>query len=564
MDADNLIKEDTGQYAVREILDVLMGHGVETIVLSPGSRNAPLLIGSAAREGLKKYIINDERTAAFTALGIGIATQKPVALACTSGTALYNYAPAIAEAFYQHVPLIVLTADRPAEWVGQDSQTLRQPDALTGIVKRSYDLASYPELSDSSNLSENRDKRWYINRIANNAMYHALSRQPGPVHINLQFAVPFNNTIEYHDSDARIIDYIDSDTSMAPHLMRPIAEYILERKVLIIAGQMAANHKLNRSISDFIKFPNVALLANPTSNLHTDTHNCLSNGIWYEIDEKELKDRTPDVAICIGGIPVSERLKSFIRNSSKTEVWTLGDNSADYDGLMRLKRHYEISPERFFSGLGSMCRHLIRKGYKITDNSYGSFWKQQLDKCKQSNDRLIAQEKWNELSVIGYITTHLPSGVNLFLSNGMTIRNASRFIGIPPHNCMANRGVSGIEGTNATAFGASLAYKGTTILITGDMSFSYCPEVLSLSRLGGDLRIIVINNKGGEIFRQVKTTRDLECREEYFCSDPCLSVKGLTEAQGWKYECADSFETLKQNFEHLLSNPKTLLEIFIS
>ena len=133
--------QDTANINCRELLDVMMAKGVETLVISPGSRNAPLLIGAAARPELRKIIITDERTAAFTALGIGMVTGRPVGLICTSGTALYNYAPAVAEAFYQHVPLIVITADRPAQWIDQDdSQTLKQFGALQNIVKRSYDI----------------------------------------------------------------------------------------------------------------------------------------------------------------------------------------------------------------------------------------------------------------------------------------------------------------------------------------------------------------------------------------------------------------------------------------
>lgn len=130
-----------------------------------------------------------------------------------------------------------------------------------------------------------------------------------------------------------------------------------------------------------------------------------------------------------------------------------------------------------------------------------------------------------------------------------------------PHACYCNRGVSGIDGTNATAFGVSLEYKGPTVLVTGDMSFAYCPEVMHLRKLGGDLRIIVMNNAGGGIFRFIKTTRNLDIREKYFCADPGLPIDKLTEAYGWKYLMADDEKTLRSALHVLLNESATLLEV---
>lgn len=553
--------QDTGVISAREVLDVLMGHGVETIVLSPGSRNTPLLIGCSARKELKKYIIPDERTAAFTALGLAMASQNPVALACTSGTALYNYAPAIAEAYYQHVPLIILTADRPMQWIDQEAQTLHQPDALTGIVKQSYNIPSQENLQSVQLSSEfENELQWYSNRVANNAMFEALNGIKGPVHINIQFSVPFNSTVPYGQKIPRLVKFMGNDNILPPHLMREISEYLLERKVLLVAGQMPSDSKLNKAIRDFADLRNVALYAEPISNLHPDER--INNLFINLIDHNEnlLSDLHPDVVITIGGLIVSEKMKSFIR-SSNAEHWTLSDTNPMFDGYMKLTRHYDISPYRFFKGLTSYMRHQLKKGYKEKFGKYRQNWIEYGQICKRAYLENSDINVWNEENALDVVFSNLPRECNLFLSNGMTIRHAVKFLWKIPHNCWANRGVSGIDGTNATAFGTSLAYKGPTILITGDMSFSYCPDILNLHKYGGDLRIMIINNGGGDIFRNIGTTRNLECREEYFCADPSLPVRKIAESYGWEYLSIDSMDDLKERLNEFYSASKVILEL---
>ena len=218
---DRLYKNDTNKLYCRMLLDILQARGVKTIYLSPGSRNAPLLIGVSCRPFVRR-IIPDERTAAFMALGEAMASGKPVALICTSGTALYNYAPAIAEAKYQSIPLIVITADRPTEWINQDdSQTLIQPGVLSNIVKASYDIP----VEHQGNPSE----EWYVNRIVNEAFNLAVSQKCGPVHINIHLDNPLTETISYKESINRIIEIDDNQIFSHPHY-KEISEELKEKK----------------------------------------------------------------------------------------------------------------------------------------------------------------------------------------------------------------------------------------------------------------------------------------------------------------------------------------------
>ena len=555
---------DTQIFSARETLDLLLKYGVEYAVLSPGSRNAPLLIGAEARKKLKKIITTDERTAAFIALGLAKATQRPVALCCTSGSAVYNYAPAVAEAFYSHIPLIVVTADRPRQWIGQDSQTLPQSGALGGIVKCSVDIPSQHSIQegDKTQLFEN-DYEWFVNRRINEAMIAALHGIKGPVHINLQFAAPFNTTIPYKDRKPRKIEIIENLSAPPLHLQRAIAADWMKKKIMVFAGSMLSDNKLNNAVGEFARLGNVCVMTEATSNLHI---NSWSNSAAAALLSEEIRKNAelrPDVIITLGGLPVSESVKIYIGSLEETEVITSGDIEPTRDTYKNLKKHYDFNPERFISSITSMIRHLCRKGGEITDDNYGKRWERTVKAFQEEQQAALMHHEWGERKAVGIVADKLPSSCNLFLSNGLTVRYAAEYLRETPHNCWANRGVSGIEGTNATALGAAIAYKGTTVLLTGDMSFSYCPEILKTDRYGGDLRVIVIDNKGGGIFRNINATKDLECREEYFCADPGISVRKIAEAYSWNYRKVRNESELADALDFLLNHDKSIIEIKI-
>lgn len=557
---------DTAVPTARELLDIIYEHGVRSLIISPGSRNTPLIIGAAAREKFKKYIINDERTAAFTALGIAMVSQSPVALICTSGSALYNYAPAVAEAFYNHIPLIVISADRPIQWIGQDSQTLNQPDALSHIVKAQFEIPAQSDMpKKTSSEYFQRELMWHTNRIVNSAMISAMSGIKGPVHINIAFEVPFNDTVPHVTSTPRIIQNLNFNIGMPFHVTKDIAELLIRKKVVIIAGSLQPNHKLNRALLELSKYENFMVVCEPSSNLHLSSISYHADMILSSLSSEERKQLKPDVLICIGGKLVSEKIKSFLKASEIKECWTLADNSFFSDYYMRVNRHFNVEPSQFFMQIANGIKYLKRKkGNIVPAVTFTDNWKRIEKQRLKQIDSFINNEKWNEPKALHFLLKKIPVNYNLFVSNGQIIRYVFNLFQKMPHSCWANRGVSGIEGTNATAFGCSLAYNGTTLLLTGDMSFSYDLDILNLSKqYGNDLKIIVINNRGGGIFREIETTRNLECREEYFCSDPKLPLENLSKAYGWYYFRANSMESLETGIDNLILNPHSLLEIII-
>ena len=555
--------QDTANINCRELLDVMMAKGVETLVISPGSRNAPLLIGAAARPELRKIIITDERTAAFTALGIGMVTGRPVGLICTSGTALYNYAPAIAEAFYQHVPLIVITADRPAQWIDQDdSQTLKQFGALQNIVKRSYDI--YAEIgmtTPCANRVYETEREWYVNRIANEAINVATSSLPGPVHINMQFAEPLNETVANRPKKPRIVSRIATDRSVSPEALREISYHILDRRIMVVVGFMPKDHRLLFALRDFAKLKNVTLLSETISNIDIDEDTSMIDSILTQLTEEELRELSPDMVISVGGALVSRILKDYIRRNDCVEHWSLGDTDISVDCFQHLHKHIDVAPAKFFEQAKEDIDKILILGQKYKFPDYREKWQKRRHEIRAKNETWIAAAPWSELKALNEVYRSIPADYNLFMSNGTSVRYGQLLTHRIPHACYCNRGVSGIDGTNATALGGALAYSGETLLITGDMSFGYAPDIMRLAGKDSRLRIIVINNAGGGIFRFIKTTRQLDIREEYFCCDQTLPIEALCRAYGWSYLTAANEQELSEALPRLYEKGSTLLEI---
>lgn len=547
---------DTAKEYCRILYDILLAKGVRHIILSPGSRNAPLLIGAACRP-FKRLVISDERTAAFTALGMAMAGKEPVALACTSGSALYNYAPAIAEAFYQNLPLIVITADRPIEWIDQDdSQTLVQPGALEKIVKGSYDIPVENPMR--------REEKWYVNRIVNEACNTSLSGKKGPVHINIRLDNPLTATVPYIPSRPRIIENIDN-LDLPPHIYKEMALNLCGKKILLTAGFMQPDNTLNRWVSEFARLPNVAVMCETLSNLHLEGNPYMIDPVLSIIEndhsEEQMRKLTPDVVISVGGALVSRKLKEFIRNNPPAEHWTLGDSRPAADCFMHLSRHIEVKPEKFFKGIYRHISKLDNNGNK----DYSECWRSIRAIAAESHENFIENNgRWSEMSAFRYILNNLPTNFNLFLSNGTSVRYGQLFTDNIPHASYGCRGVSGIDGTTATAAGCALAYKGPTLLVTGDMSMAYDTGVLGLKELPDHFKIIVVNNKGGGIFRFIPATRNYnhKDREELFCAPPELPLLKIAEGYGWKYYKATSMEELEEKYDLFLSlNRKAMLEI---
>ena len=564
---------DTAKTNCRVLLDVLTTQGLRDAVVSPGSRNAPLLMGIAARPQIKSRVVTDERTAAFVALGMTIATNRPVMLCCTSGTALLNYAPAVAEAFHRHVPLIVVSADRPRRWIDQnDSQTMRQPGALKNIVKKSFDI---PVLDGNSvecgKPAFDSEYEWYVNRMANEVWIAATSGIPGPVHVNVQIDAPIGETtgtdVTSASASVREIKTLGGPKTLTPAQYRELAETVAGKKILVVAGFMSPDARLNKSLAEFLQLPQTAICAEPLSNLHLVGHpDAGVTDLALAADEDTLRSLRPDLIISIGGAVVSSRLKKFLRSCPDAECWTLGDTEPGVDCYQSLTLHIDADPGLFFRGFASIIKWMKGHGMYPDENSasdYSAAWRNARQEAIKRGEEYIGIAPWSELKAMKILLNAVPRKFNLFFSNGTAVRYACLGLAPMPHACWCNRGVSGIEGGNATAIGTAVCYAGPTMLITGDMSFSYAPEIMGLDLVPDDFKIVVLNNSGGGIFRCISATSALPIREEMLCAPRELPLEAICHAYGWNYLHADSEASLYATLPTLFAPGRHLLEITV-
>lgn len=548
---------DTANTYCSIFIDVLIEQGVGTAVCSPGSRNAPLLVAAADREQrdeLACIVVNDERTAAFTALGIALTSRRPVALICTSGTAVLNYAPAVAEAYYRGIPLIIISADRPEEWIDQDdSQTIRQPGVLANIVKASFSFPAFqPGLPE---------KEWYANRMANEAMMTALSGRPGPVHINIALDNPLNALTEAPLPMQRLISFDSPSADLPAPLMRELVEEGRDKRIMLVAGFLLPDHSLNEAVSRFASLPNVTVMAENLSNLHLKDDATSVDATLIRLSEDEKSILAPDIVISIGGALLSRKLKEYLRSVRPLQHWSVGHSLYTADCFRCLTRKIETSPAPFLKKLSGMIRH--SGGCRNAEaKDFATMWRATRLRARAYIRATSEDAGWSELKFFSTLSQHVGTNVNLFFSNGTAVRYAQLFP-FNAHAIYCNRGVSGIDGMTSTAIGASLSYGGLTLLVTGDMSFAYDLGALVTRLMPHRMRIIVINNSGGGIFRFIKSTRDIPVREKFFCSDPALPLEEIARAFGIIYMVADSQSRLEEALPRLL-NPigrASLLEV---
>ena len=521
------------------LVDVLLKHGVKRAVVSPGSRNAPLLVALSREDGIEKTIIVDERSAAFAALGMAQQTGEPVAIVCTSGTALLNYAPAVAEAYYQKLPLIVVSADRPKEWIDQDdSQTIRQFEALSQFVKRSYDLPA--RCADDV-------ARWYADRVINDALMEAKSGRCAPVHINIQLDEPLSGSSEW-SRQSRGIELISPSADLSDSDMSRLVEVSRGCRILVIAGFMRPDEKCQKALERLSEMPNVAVLTETISNMRSPRFISAIDRTLIAMEEAE--EYVPDLLITIGGAIVSRMVKTFLRHNKPKYQWYVGVSDVTVDCMQSLTTRIQTDAGSFLSQFADVYCKMKE------DGDFANRWQALAEKGLARHCIYVQNAPWSDMKAHSVIFKKLSEqnrSIMLQFSNGTTIRYAQLFGDLVKADNYCNRGVSGIDGSTSTALGASLAFYGLTVLITGDMSFGYDLSGLASRYNTKNFKIIVINNSGGGIFRFVKSTATLPELEEYLECQRELPVKKYSDAFGFCYYEAENETELNAQLSEFLS-----------
>ncbi|MCF6359308.1 MAG: 2-succinyl-5-enolpyruvyl-6-hydroxy-3-cyclohexene-1-carboxylic-acid synthase [Cyclobacteriaceae bacterium] len=514
-------------YNIAEICHTL---GVTDAILSPGSRNAPLIISFNRHSKIKTYVINDERSAAFIALGMSQKSKQPVVLIATSGSAAYNYAPAIAEAYFQQIPLIILTADRPQEWIDQrDGQTIYQENIYGNHVKKSFQC---PVDTD------NKDAAWYFERIFSDAINLADDGAKGPVHINIPFREPFypEKDIKPNYNSAKTIQKSFTTKQLSTtdwaHL---VDEWNRFEKRLIVIGQLELSSKLLLSLGELKAKKHIPVIGGILSNMHAMPDIIKSHDIFIDaLDEKQLKELQPELLITFGKSVLSKGLKKYLRTHKPKAHWHIQQDGLVADTFQSLTRVIPVSPFSFFNSI----KDIVKKSHF----DYSQKWLSYQNTSREFVKDFHTNEVFNEFTTIDTILSNLPMSCDIHLANSMTVRYAN-IIGLSHSyrqiELFCNRGTSGIDGSTSTALGSALKAKKTTLLITGDMAFFYDRNAFWHHHIPDNLRIIVLNNHGGGIFDLIGGPSKLPEKEAFFITKQDLKAKNLAEEFGLKYyHCA--------------------------
>lgn len=513
-----------------------MAYGVKHVVVSPGSRDIPLIIALEGEARLAKHVVIDERCAAFAALGMSLAsgaercdgTLSPVALVCTSGTAVLNYAPAVAEAYYRGVPLIVLSADRPAEWIDQDdSQTIRQNGVLANIVKQSYSMAT-------------EANEWLYKRTLNDALSLAVSGKPGPVHINIAFDEPLGRIVEDAYANFGIIEHAALQPSVR---QADMAEALAYSRIMVVAGFMPPNQELQMQLNRLTEM-GVAVFCEAQSNVH------VLNGV-SNIDPalayagKYGDAMYPALVITIGGSLLSRHLKAMLRNCKGLQHWHVGFSDISIDCFKHLTRRFECKPEAAMKALADLLEN------KEFESNFGRKWSDISYKASELTEEWAEQAPWSDFTAMDAVFGALidENLASLHFSNGTAIRYAQLFPLLDRVNIECNRGVSGIDGSTSTAAGHAMVSRGRHALVTGDMSFVYDLGALNMCGSLGDFTIILLDNGGGGIFRYITSTSNLgeDILNRYFDLAVPFNAKQLAESYGISYFYADDNHSFQRS-----------------
>ena len=514
---------------ILQLVALLIEHNVKKIVLCPGSRNSPIVHTIANHPFFSCYPVTDERSAAFFAIGLALHGGSPAAVCCTSGSALLNIHPAVSEAFYQQVPLIVISADRPGAWIGQmDGQTLPQPSVFGPLVKKSVNL---PEIHTD-------EDEWHCNRLINEALLELNHHGKGPVHINVPISEPLFRFTTEELPKVRVIT-------------RYQGLNVYDRR-MIVAGQMNLIYLFEKKYAKLL-YKHFAWLTEHTGNRIVPGIPVKNfDAALYALPVEKLEKMVPDLLITYGGHIVSKRLKQFLRKHPPREHWHVSLDGKVADLYGSLTTVIEMDPFEFLEKIAYLLEN------RTTD--FPRIW--------ENNTRDLPQPEFGypEMAAIGALIQSLPTPAALHLGNSSAVRYAQLYMLPEEVEVCCNRGTSGIEGSLSTAIGYSVCSDKLNFVVLGDLSFFYDMNALWNTNFGCNLRILLLNNGGGEIFQTLPELEMEEKTHRFVTATHKTSAKGWAEEREFFYlpvhndkELTDAMAIFTQSAPH---NRPMLMEVF--
>jgi len=554
----------------QHVVQICAAKKVQHVVISPGSRNAPLTQGFIAHPLIKTYSIIDERCAAFFAMGIAQQLQQPVAVVCTSGSAVLNYYPAVAEAFYSNIPLVVISADRPKHLINiGDGQTINQENVFDKHIGYSANLK--PDLGENSERFSTPkdipsfilDKLLHIDKERlsanqqeiNKALNIAITKST-PIHINVPLAEPLYETQDEFSEKIQVIEPKNIDSNINNEAFEVfLKHWNTASKRMVLAGVLSPESITQKHLDFLGEDCNAVVFTESTSNLNHSKYLPSIDQILTPLTTTEFEKLQPDVLLTFGGMVVSKKIKQFLR-TYKPKAHFHVDVYTGWDTYFKLTHHFKVSPNVF-----------LEKLQEETVKNEGNY---QSDWLTVKEERLIKHQAYLQtipfcdFKAFETILQCLPNDINLHLSNSSTIRYVQLFHQNKTINQYCNRGTSGIDGSTSTAIGHAVVSDKQNVLITGDLSFLYDSNGLWNNYIPNNFRIILINNTGGGIFRILpgdKTSADFST---YFETNHNLNASHLCKMYNVDYQKVSNVSDLEDNLSSFYSGnqkPK-LLEVF--
>lgn len=532
----------------QSITDLCFKKNIKNIVISPGSRNAPLTLGFNLNPYFKTYSIVDERAAAFFALGIAQQIKFPVILVCTSGSALLNYYPAISEAYYSNIPLVILSADRPEKLLNiGDGQTINQKNVFNKNIGYSENL--------------NQNDNYFLNLFGlrdnnqekiNKALNFSIEKQ-SPVHINIPFSEPL-----YEITNSLSVDSINKIPRLNNQNVKKVSSFRNKWqnsiKKIILIGVSSPDLLSEKSIDLLAGDSSLLVLTENTSNVYHPSFCNKIDQLIAPLTNNELKEFRPEILITIGGMIISKKIKAILRDNKPNEHWHIGIHDAN-DTFFCLTKHFKTSPNNIISKL--------YENFNDNGSDFYNKWDLVISKRKEKHKEYLSNLIYCDFKVFDYVLNSIPSKSMLQVSNSSAIRYTQLFDLDSSINVFCNRGTSGIDGSTSTAVGAASVFKGNTVFITGDLSFFYDSNALWNNFIPSSFRVILINNKGGGIFKILTKDNNTELFKKFFETKHDLYAKDLCNMYGFEYFISNDEDTLKNvlnDFYNESEKPK-LLEV---
>ncbi|MGG5576193.1 2-succinyl-5-enolpyruvyl-6-hydroxy-3-cyclohexene-1-carboxylic-acid synthase [Myroides sp. C15-4] len=505
----------------QSIISLCKAKNLTQVVISPGSRNAPLTIGFTNDPFFTCYSIADERCAAFFGMGLAQQTHRPTILVCTSGSALLNYYPAVAEAFYSQIPLIVLSADRPLHKIDiGDGQTIRQQNVYQNHILYSANLTEEASTANDQLIQ---------------AAIHTAIAQKGPVHINAPFEEPLYQTTTQQTVHPTVVEPV-VPTAAAVEYTNYTQSWEKATKKLILVGACAPNTLTAEIITRLAADESVLFLAETLSNINDPSVINAIDRLVIPMNETELQALQPDILLTFGGMVVSKKIKQFLRQYRPKQHWHV-DPLRHYDTYDCLTDRIYTDPQSFFTQLTATVQPV--------SSTYRDKAHELMHARDTKHNQLINEAIFSDFTAIDYLVRQLPTASQLQVSNSAVIRYVQLVPVDPSIEVFCNRGTSGIDGCTSTALGAALASGKPTVLMTGDISFFYDSNALWNSYIPKNFKIILINNGGGGIFRTLPGHQENEVFNTYFETNHQYNATHLAAMYGFDYFQATDKETLK-------------------